>query len=422
MENSTSTLNVLIVAENASSKFGGEAFLPLKYFQILKRRGYNAKLVTHNRNERDLDVFLNDYKNDIHYISDTILHRIAWRICSIFPGKIREVLSGSLMKLVSANAYSKEIRKLIREEGINLIHQPTPVSPKSPSAMHRFGIPLVIGPMNGDMNYPQGYEDYESRLTRYFVRCGRAASYWVNLIVPGKRRAKVLMVANDRTRVALPFPRHDNVIQVVENGVDLEIWKRPPSAKSCRSESEPFELVFVGRLIPWKAVDFTINAVDLARKNGVDVRLNILGDGPEHENLNKLVETLQLEDFITFLGFLPQTECAKYLNLADALILNSLYECGGAVVLEAMSMGLPVIAADWGGPADYLNKDSGVLVSPSPRGGFSERLSDAILKLAHDPELCRRMGQAGLEMIHREYDWEKKIDRVLAIYNRALEL
>ncbi len=417
----TPTPEVLIVAENASSKFGGESFLPLKYFQLLKRRGYAAKLVTHARNKSDLDVFLEEYREDITYAPDTKWHRIVWRLCNVFPTKIREVLSELLLKGVGSHTLSKLVQDLILSGGINLIHQPTPVSPRSPSAMHRFGLPLVIGPMNGGMSYPQDYKDYESFFTRNFVTIARQTAVWVNLIIPGKRRAKILLVANARTRSALPLTNHPNVIEIVENGVDLTTWQQPPLKRELRSVSVPFRLVYMGRLISWKALDFTIRAIGLARDAGADVRFDILGDGPERTRLELLSTTLGLDDVITFHGFLSQVQCARILSESDALILNSLYECGGAVVLEAMSMGLPVIASDWGGPADYLDEGCGILVPPNPREDFEERLGAAIMQLVKDPALCHRMGQAGLTKIQNEFDWEKKIDQILEIYNLALK-
>ena len=416
-----SALTVLIVAENASSKFGGEAFLPLKYFQILKRREYDAKLITHVRNQSDLDVFLEAYKDDIQYVPDTVWHRATWQFSRIFPAKVGEILSDGLMKLASSHAQSKLIRGLIREDRVNLIHQPTPVSPKSPSAMHRFGLPLIIGPMNGGMVYPKGYEDFEGYFTRHFVNLVRSLAFFVNRVVPGKHRAKALLVANKRTREALPVSNHPNVIEIVENGVDLSTWQAPVR-RSLRSldDKKPFRLIFMGRLVDWKAVDITLHALHLARAGGIDIRLDLLGDGTARAELEALSRQLDLDEAVTFHGFLPQSECAEKLLQADALILNSVFECGGAVVLEAMSMGLPVIASDWGGPADYLDDSCGVLVPPSPREGFADRLSAAILSLATNPELCSKMGQAGIARIQNEYDWEKKVDQMLAVYHQAV--
>ena len=122
-----------------------------------------------------------------------------------------------------------------------------------------------------------------------------------------------------------------------------------------------------------------------------------------------------------FHGFRTQDECANVLTAADALILNSLRECGGAVVLEAMSLGKPVIAGDWGGPADYIDASCGILVHPVPRANFAQRLGQAISDLANDPERRYSMGVAGIHKIKCEFDWEKKADRILEIYQNTLE-
>ncbi len=412
---------VLIIAENASSKFGGEAFLPLKYFQILKCRGYDATLITHARNQPDLDVFLGPYKDDIHYVADTIWHRIAWRFSATFPAKIRDTLSEALLKMAGAPAQSRLIRGLIRDGKVNLIHQPTPVSPKSPSAMHRFGLPLIIGPMNGGMTYPPGYADFEDPVTRRFVSVARGLASLANRLIPGKRRAYALIVANARTKAALPLHNHPNVIEMVENGVDLATWQAPSLPLPGKNAAAPFRLVFMGRLVAWKAVDVTFDALRQARDAGVDVRLDILGDGTMRGSLEAQSNQLGIAEAVTFHGFLPQSDCAAHLARSDALILNSVHECGGAVVLEAMSLGLPVIAADWGGPADYLDGTCGILVSPTPRTDFAERLCTAILQLAQDPALRQRLGQAGAAKVRQAYDWEKKVDQMVEVYQMALD-
>ncbi len=107
---------------------------------------------------------------------------------------------------------------------------------------------------------------------------------------------------------------------------------------------------------------------------------------------------------VYFHGYLSQAECARQLQQGDALVLPSLLECGGAVVLEAMAVALPVIATDWGGPADYLDPNCGILVSPSSLTDMVEGFAAAIVKLANDPELSRKMGAVGRQKIEKEYD------------------
>jgi glycosyltransferase involved in cell wall biosynthesis len=297
-----------------------------------------------------------------------------------------------------------------------VIHQPIPVSPKQPSAVYGFGVPVVIGPMNGGMRFPKGYQDFESRLAAGAVAVGRVVATAMNRIVPGKRLAQVLLVANARTRAALPV-RHPRVIELVENGVDLRTWTAG-APRASRAPDAPFRLAFVGRLADWKCVDITLTAVERARAARVDVTLDILGDGPEGPALRQRGDAMP--GAVCFHGFRPQAYCAEVLNRSDALILNSIWECGGAVVLEAMALGLPVIASDWGGPADYLDSSCGILVHPEPRASFADRLAAAIVRLARAPDLCLQMGAAGAAKVRRAFDWREKIDRIEAIYREAM--
>ena len=94
---------------------------------------------------------------------------------------------------------------------------------------------------------------------------------------------------------------------------------------------------------------------------------------------------------------------------------------GGAVILEAMSVGLPVIATDWGGPPDYLDPTCGILVKPESRDHFIRGLASAMSRLATDPALRTQLGQAGQRRVLESYDWERKVDTILSIYADAAE-
>jgi glycosyltransferase involved in cell wall biosynthesis len=410
--------HILIAAQNASTRFGGEAILPLHYFRVLKARGYHVDLVTHERNRDDLKGFFGGDMGGIHLIPDTATHRLLWRFGRRMPHAIRSASTDPLMALVTDRQLRRTLRGLIDPTRPTVVHVPTPVSPRTPCGIHGLGVPVVIGPMNGGMNYPPGYEDMHSRAGRLMLWLGRLGSGLANRLVPGKRRAAALLVANPRSAAVLPSGGPAPTL-LVENGVDLSLWP-PPQERPARSPGDPFRLVFMGRMIDLKAIDITLQAVAQVRARGGDLRLDLLGDGVERRGLEKLSQSLGLSGAVTFHGFLPQVVCAEHMTRADALILNSVHECGGAVVLEAMARGLPVIAADWGGPADYLDDSCGRLVSPVPRAGFAGRLADAICELAADPALCARLGQAGLQRVHEDYDWEKKVDRMLAIYAGVL--
>jgi glycosyltransferase involved in cell wall biosynthesis len=157
------------------------------------------------------------------------------------------------------------------------------------------------------------------------------------------------------------------------------------------------------------------------------MHLEIIGDGEERARLESLAAGLGIARdsgsaaSVDFVGWLSQSGCADRLRRSDCLVLPSIYECGGAVVLEAMSVGKPVIATDWGGPADYLDPGCGILVPPTSRRAFVEGLRDAMVRMAKSPQDRERLGANGIAKVRREYDWDVKVNRMLGFYELAAQ-
>jgi glycosyltransferase involved in cell wall biosynthesis len=410
-------MRVLIVADNASSQFGGEAFLPFNYFRLLRTRNIDVRLVVHERNRSELTTQFPEDLDRLHYVKDTSLHKVAFRVGNFLPRRVADVTTGFIIQLTTQIAQRRLVKKLSKLQQVDVIHVPIPVSPKSPSLLYGFGLPVMFGPMNGGMEYPPAFRREEGWVSRFAVALGRALSSFLNLLFPGKRRARLLLVANDRTRKALPHGIRSCVIDLVENGVDFRVWHRgailPASGPQVR-------LIFVGRLVDWKAIEIVFEAI---QRLGADARLSfeIIGDGPMRPVWEKLSHDMGLSAIIKFSGWMNQEDCARRLEAADVLVLPSLFEAGGAVVLEAMAMGLPVIATGWGGPLDYLDSSCGVLVPPHSREGLIAGFATAIRMLADSPDLRRRLGEAGYRRAKQYFDWERKIDRILELYDLAIK-
>jgi glycosyltransferase involved in cell wall biosynthesis len=405
-------IRALIVAEHASARFGGEAILPLHYFRRLRARGIEAWLIVHDRTRGELSELLPDDLDRIHFVPDTRLHRLLDRWTNRLPLRLQNFTTGWLLRLLSQLMARRIGRRLVRNFGITVVHQPIPVSPKEPSLLHSMGAPVVIGPMNGGMTFPPGLGNARGEETR-FRSFARKLSGVINLLLPGKRRAAVLLVANERTRRALPV-RSNRVVTLVENGVDLTLW----TTSASHNDPVPVRFVFLGRLEDWKGVDLLIEA--FAGLPAGLARLDIIGDGPMRGPWEAAVREQRLESSIQFLGWMSQAECAHQLKSADGLVLPSYYECGGAVVLEAMAAALPVIAIAWGGPADYLDHTCGILIAPQSRQQIIDDLRSAVSRLAESAELRRQLGTAGRQRVVDHFDWERKIDRILEIYSIAI--
>ena len=301
--NSTDDLRVCIVAENASFRFGGEASLPLHYFSRLRARGIEAWLIIHSRTRAELEALFPNEQHRIQYIPDEWYHKLIWKLSRFLPRRVAEATLGTLMLLINQIIQRGMVRKTIREHRVTVVHQPIPVSPKAPSFLSGFGVPVVIGPMNGGMDFPAAFRGAESWFTRITVDIGRSSANLVNSIVSGKKHAAILLVANRRTRLALPNCVRGRVVEIPENGVDLKIWTRPVASSSI-SASKRF--LFVGRLVDWKRLDLVIEA--MAEIPGAD--LEVIGDGPMRPAWTALAAKLGIADRVHFIGWLPQPECA----------------------------------------------------------------------------------------------------------------
>ena len=418
------SFRIVLVSEHASAKFGGEAALPLHYYRVLRARNIPVWLVVHERTRVELAaLYPDDIGSRILFIPDTWVHRFLWRIGRILPARIASFSVGFAMRIFSQILQGRIIRKIVREQGITVIHQPMPVSPKEPSLIFNMGAPVIIGPMNGGMDYPSSFRSLQGVTERVSLWIGRRLGNVMNVIFPGKRKAALLLVANERTKQALPDCVNKVPVEIlVENGVDMSLWANNDDQATARSGTPIF--IYMGRLVDWKAIDILVTAFADASKV-TKMMLFIIGDGVERQRLEELAFKLNVlgsdsrQGSIQFKGWLSQAECVVQLRGADALVLPSLMECGGAVVLEAMAMSIPVIATKWGGPTDYLDSECGILIDPLSREYMVESLAKAMIALAESPERRQLMGVVARQRIESQFDWELKVDQMIEFYRRV---
>ncbi len=404
-------LKVLIVAEHASAVFGGEALIPSQYFKYLRLMNIDVHLLVHERTRAELcKAFPNDLER-LHFVSDSRINIWCHKIGSLMPDRVAVFTLGAVSHFDTQIRQRRLAKALVQQHRFNVVHEPIPVSPKQPSMMFGLSVPVIIGPMNGGMDYPPNY-DLAGRFEHAIISMLRRTSVFWNAVLPGKRHAAVILVANKRTYEALPSNIKDRkILELVENGVDLDRF-RTDSGGTTR---ENVSIIYLGRLVDWKRVDLLIDASSkLVGK--VSFRVHIVGNGPERDPLEKHVQQLGLARYVHFHGWLPQAAAAELLRGSDIMVLPSMRECGGAVVLEAMASGVPVIAANWGGPADYLVEDTGVLIAPSTPDVFVEELANAILWMANNRDARIKMGQRGRQRVQLFYDWRVKAKALLEIY------
>jgi glycosyltransferase involved in cell wall biosynthesis len=406
---------ILLVAEHASAAFGGEALIPFQYFKRLRQMDVDVHLLVHERTRKELqEAFPNDLER-LHFVRDSFVNIWCHKIGALMPDRLAVFSTGALSHLATQIRERRLARCLVQTHCFDIIHEPIPVSPKLPSMLFGVSAPVIIGPMNGGMDYPPNY-DVSGRLERFVVSLLRYTAPFWNKIFPGKQRAALLLVANKRTFNALPTTLSEKeVLELVENGVDLDLFRpQPPDLNRAK-----FRIVFIGRLVDWKRVDLLI-AASARLVGNVDFELDLIGEGPLRGTLEHQVERLALTNHARFHGGLPHSSTADLLRDADIFVLPSMRECGGAVVLEAMASGVPVIAARWGGPEDYVTADTGILIPPATPDVFVEALGNAMLWMARNPQARAQMGEAGRRRAATLYSWRARAEALLQIYEDVL--
>ncbi len=404
-------MRVLIAAENTSVRFGGEAILPYHYFRLLRQRQADVHLIVHARSRPELVTLFPQELDHIHFVEDTSLQKLLFLLGRLLPRRMDEATLGLATQMITQWKQAAVLRGLITANCV--VHQPIPVSPRFPSLLYNLGAPVVIGPLNGGMEYPPAFRTKEPLASRWVVALGRSLSNLANAVFPGKRKAALVLVANTRTREALPEGLQGRVFELPENAVDVADWEMP----ACSRESGDARFLFVGRLVDWKALDIVIQAL----QDVPEATLEVIGDGPMLESWRELAVKVGVQHRVRFLGWLSQKLCAERLHGCCALVLPSLYECGGAVVLEAMAMARPVIATAWGGPSEYLDESCGTLIPPHSRTALIEGFAKAMSLMLSSPELCRRLGNAGRKRLLRNFSWNDRIDRMVELYQTSID-
>ena len=189
--------------------------------------------------------------------------------------------------------------------------------------------------------------------------------------------------------------------EVIHQGIDLNLFNKDvePIVKSSK-----FIIGYFGRLYDYKGVGDILKAVHALPALRSKIKILIVGDGPERDNLVKLSEGLDVE----FIGTVPYHEVPKYMAGCDVVVLPSYHEGFSSVPLEAMAMGKVAVCTSVGGAPEIIRQwENGVLFSP----GDVNALREIIEKLINDRKLLEKIGERAHDFVVDNYSWDKAIDR-----------
>lgn len=208
-------------------------------------------------------------------------------------------------------------------------------------------------------------------------------------------------------------------ISVIPTGIDLEAW-RTPTAPDPRSElglnaTQPV-LLFVGRLAFEKNVEFLLNMLTKLIVQRPDTCLVLAGEGPAEKHLRKITTQLGLDEHVHFVGYLPRDGQLQALyRTADAFVFASATETQGLVLVEALALGLPVVALAEMGTRDVVREGEGCLIAPNDPQGFAER----VLELINHPHAARQLATQAV-IAAEAWQEERVAERLVHFYAETI--
>ena len=186
---------------------------------------------------------------------------------------------------------------------------------------------------------------------------------------------------------------------VIPNGVDVTRFAPMPQGEARAKlalEGEVSRLLYVGGIESSKGIDYLLKAAgELRRNTQHSVEVVLIGEGRYEGQAKELATELGIDDAVAFAGKRPNTEIPLWINACDVLVLPSLSEGFGVVLIEAMACGKPVVATRCGGPEDIVTPESGILVSPGDYMALADALQEVLSgQRRFDPQEIRRQAVA----------------------------
>ncbi len=361
-------LRVLVIAELANPDWESVPLVGWSHWRALSKI-VDGHLVTQIRNEENI-LKAGEPRERFTALDSTPVERQVDRVGKVLRGRA----GGGLTTMTALSALSyyyfedllwRRFGKDIAAGKWDVVHRLTPLSPTTPSLLaakcRRHGVPFVLGPINGGVPRYQG-----------------------------------------------------KTVYIPENAVDPARFTRNKSGPV----TLPLKVAFVGRFTLYKGADMLLEAAAPLVRAG-KVKLDLIGDGMQGASLRALAASEGLPDTL-FAGWIKHDKLQERLGESDVLAFPSIREFGGAVVLEAMSLGLVPIVMDYAGPGEIVTPSTGVLLPMASRAEIVAALRGVLERLAADPEPIRAIGQRARARVMKSFTWDAKAAQVLQVYRWVL--
>jgi glycosyltransferase involved in cell wall biosynthesis len=379
---------------------GSEPAIAARWAESYARAGREVVVVTHAREREFEGDEAKPYR--MLYVDGSS------RAVGEFPAS---TLGQASRRLIDINAWVQGCRRLLHAEvgDSDLVHHVSWGSARLPTPLVGLDATTVWGPLGGGQRFPW-------KLVRPSAEGAMNAVRNVNIAAAGsvgrfRKRLQGLDLVLATNHETLDLVRGWGASRVE---LMLSDGTRSANIGSSRSASPRNELrlLSAGRLVHSKRVDLAIRLTRELRSLGIRTHLNIAGDGPEAGALSRLVADLDVQDSVTFHGWMAHNNVRELMGASDLLVFMSFKDSSFPAVLEAASRGLPSIAVAHQGVGAFMSDAEAVLVAPGADAVMLYSAVRGVQRHLVDDVGYREMSRRCIEFAYRN-TWDSKVGRVM---------
>jgi len=389
-------MNILIISQVFPPKKGGVQTVSYNTAKFLSKFGHNVVVVTskwgeEQRKKHKMDGFL------------------VYRFKQFNPPELGGITQVSSLRIMPKAIW--KLPKIIRKHKIQVIHaqgQLFPISWISTILNKLIFKRSMFITVQGRLEV-----GISSIIENIFDRL-------ITKLIYEKFLRKIICVSDSlKNRLIRLKIKKDNLI-TIPNGVDISEFVKKPNSKFLdkylNGKKDCKKVVFVGRLDVQKGVEYLIRAIPKVISNFKKVHFFILGNGNLEIKLKKLVKELNIQNFVTFIDFIPLEKMPEFYSSADIFCLPSIHEGFPLTIAESLSIGLIIVAsAIEGVPEAIVEGKNGFLVKPKDVDDLTRKL---IKSLNLTNEEIQRMQANNINLSKAKYSWEKIVKDIEDLYKK----
>jgi glycosyltransferase involved in cell wall biosynthesis len=316
------------------------------------------------------------------------------------------------------NAY-KLSKIIIQNQKIHLIHQLNLIGFREPGYLwkHNKILPFIWGPIGGINQIPFNYILHFRLKNLLFYSIKNVINYFQlffsKKVYKALSAAKVVISESSNTQKVLDKHFNIKTILIHETGCFIN------SLIDKEKDNDILKIIWIGKIQGTKALPIALKTISNINKT-VNCQLTIIGDGPDEKECKMLAKKLGIYNTsCNFVGKIPPNEALRYLRNSDLLFFTSLKEGTSSVVLEALSMGIPVLCHDICGFGDIINENCGIKI---PMISYKQSIidfSEALIKISKDESLLLSLSEGALQE-RENFTWNKNAYQVFKLYQENI--